>query len=78
MVEELARLVDANPAGTAEVLERMLKASIPTYDLDDKLKRLIERLAELGSRDAAIRCVEMLRKSLPGTLDLYKRIAGST
>jgi hypothetical protein len=77
MVEELARLVDTNPAVTAEVLERMLRASSPTYDLDDKLKQLIVKLAELGEREAAIRCVEMIRKTLPGTLELYKQLTTS-
>jgi len=78
MVEQLARLVDANPSGTAEVLERMLQASSPTYDLDDKLKKLIVKLAERGARDAAIRCVEMIRKTLPNTLDLYKQLTASS
>jgi hypothetical protein len=53
----------------------MLEASAPTYDHDDKLKKLIERLAVLGQREAAIRCLERVRKTLPGTLDLYKRLA---
>jgi hypothetical protein len=77
MVEELARLVDASPAATAEILERMLEASAPTYDLDDKLKGLIEKLAEHGQRDAAIRCADKVRKTLPGMLGLYKKLTGS-
>jgi hypothetical protein len=75
MVEELARLVDTNAPATAEILERMLEASAPTYDLDDKLKSLIERLAELGQRDAAIRCADRVRRTLPGMLALYKKLA---
>lgn len=75
MVEELARLVDTSPAATAEILERMLDASAPTYDLDDKLKNLIENLAERGQRDAAIRCADKVRKTLPGMLGLYKKLA---
>ena len=75
MVEELARLVNTNPPATAEILERMLEASAPTYDLDDKLKSLIENLAELGQRDAAIRCADRVRKTLPGMLGLYKKLA---
>ena len=75
MVEELARLVDTNPPATAEILERMLEASAPTYDLDDKLKSLIERLAERGQRDAAIRCADRVRRTLPGMLGLYKKLA---
>ena len=53
MVEEIARLADNNPPAAAEILERMLEASAPTYDYEDRLKKLIEKLAELGLRDAA-------------------------
>jgi hypothetical protein len=74
MVEELVRLVDSNPPATAEVLERMLDANAPSYDMDDKLKGLIQKLAALGLRAEAIRCVEKLRKSLPGMIDLYKQL----
>ena len=77
MVEEIARLSDSNPPAAAEILERMLGASAPTYDLDDKLKKLIEKLAALGLRDAAIRCAEKVRKTLPGMLDLYKRLTAT-
>jgi len=73
MVEELARLVDSEPDGVAALLEAMLNASAPTYDLDDKLKKLIERLAELGLRAEALRCAEKIRW-LPGMLDLYKKL----
>jgi hypothetical protein len=58
MIKQLDRLVDNDPAATAEVLERLLDASAPTYDIDDKLKGLIQKLAALGLRAEAIRCVE--------------------
>ena len=74
MVEELARLVDSEPAGVAALLEAMLKANAPSYDLDDKLKKLIERLAELGLRAEALRCTDNVRRSLPGMLELYKKL----
>ena len=70
MINELARLVDSDPAATAEVLERMLDESSPTYDIGDKLKGLIQKLAALGLRAEAIRCVEKL-----GMIDLYKQLA---
>jgi hypothetical protein len=54
----------------------MLDANAPNYDLDDKLKGLIEKLADLGLRAEAIRCTEKLRKSLPGMVDLYRRLVG--
>ncbi|KRR14932.1 hypothetical protein CQ12_32355 [Bradyrhizobium jicamae] len=74
MVGELARMVDSEPAGVAALLETMLNANAPTYDLDDKLKNLIERFAELGLRAEAIRCTEKLQRSLPGMLDLYRKL----
>ncbi|KRP96212.1 hypothetical protein AOQ72_17920 [Bradyrhizobium yuanmingense] len=74
MIEELARLVDTDPAGVASLLERMLESSAPDFDLDDKLKKLIERLAALGLRAEAIRCTEKVRRTLPGMLDLYKKL----
>jgi hypothetical protein len=77
MVKELARLVDTNPAATAEILERMLQANAPNYDTDDKLKGLIQKLAMLGFRAEAIRCTEILRKSLPGMLELYKQLVAA-
>jgi hypothetical protein len=76
MVEELIRFVGESPAATAEILERMLEASAPTYDLDDKLRNLIENLAEQGQRDAAIRCANKVRRTLPGMLSVYKKLAG--
>lgn len=74
MVQEIARLADNNPPAAAEILERMLEASAPTYDYEDRLKKLIEKLAELGLRDAAFRCADRVRKTLPGVYDLYKTL----
>ena len=77
MVEELSRFVDKNPAGVADLLEKMLDAGAPNFDLDDKLKKLIEKLAALGLRAEAIRCVEKLRRTLPNMLDLYKKLVAA-
>jgi hypothetical protein len=77
MIEELSRLLESDPAGVAALLERMLDANAPTYDMDDKLKTLIEKLAELGLRAEAIRCTEKVRRSLPGMLDLYKTLVAA-
>jgi hypothetical protein len=74
MVEELARLVDGNPRVAAEILERMIDAHPPNYDLDDHLKGLIRTLASKGLRAEALRCVEKLRKTLPDIRDLYKEL----
>ncbi|WP_157785823.1 hypothetical protein [Bradyrhizobium liaoningense] len=78
MVEELTRLVDTDPPGAASLLEKMLDSSAPTFDLDDKLKKLIEKLARLGLRAEAIRCTEKVRRTLPGMLDLYKKLVASS
>ena len=75
MVAELARLVDTNSAGTVELLERMFDANTPNYDINDKLKELLHKLAGMGHRVAVIRCIEKLRNTLPGMLELYKEIA---
>lgn len=77
MVEELTRLVDTDAAGVAVLLERMLDSSAPNFDLDDKLKKLIEKMADLGLRVEAIRCTEKVRRTLPGMLDLYKKLVAS-
>jgi hypothetical protein len=76
LVTELARLVDKYPADVADILQRTLEASLPDYDLDDKLKKLIRRLYELGLKEQARACAERLRGSLPGMLDLYKELMG--
>jgi hypothetical protein len=55
----------------------MLESSSPNFDLDDKLKTLIEKLASLGLRAEAIRCTEKVRRTLPGMLDLYKKLVAS-
>jgi hypothetical protein len=78
MVEELARLVEADPAGTAKILERMLDAYPPNSDMEDKLKGLIKKLADSGFRAEAIRCTEKLRKSLAGILEFYKNLVATT
>jgi hypothetical protein len=69
MIEELVRLVDSNPSATAEVLERMLDPNARNYDMDDKLKGLIQTLAALGLRAEAIRCAEKLQM-----INLYKQL----
>jgi hypothetical protein len=78
MVEELTRLLETDAAGVAVLLERMLEANAPTYDLDDKLKGLIEALARRGLRAEAIRTAEKVRRTLPGMLDLYKKLIAAS
>ena len=74
MVMELSRLVDTNPAATVELLDRMLDADTPNYDMDDKLKRLLEKLYVMGYQAEVLRCIEKLRKTLPGMIEFYKKL----
>jgi hypothetical protein len=74
MIEELGRLVDTNSAATVELLERMFDADTPNYDMDNKLKGLLQKLHEMGHRTEVLRCVEKLRKTLPGMIELYKQL----
>jgi hypothetical protein len=78
MIEELARLADTNPAATMELLERMFEANTPNYDMDDKLKELLHKLAGMGYRAAVLRCIEKLRETLPGMIEFYKQIVAET
>ena len=74
MIEELSRFADTNPAATVDLLERMFEAGTPNYDMDDKLKHLLHKLANMGYRAAVLRCIEKLRKTLPGMLEFYKQV----
>ncbi|PND27040.1 hypothetical protein [Sinorhizobium sp. M4_45] len=76
MIEEFARLVDTNPASTIELLERMFDASTPHYDMDNKLRNLLHKLAGMGYRTEVLHCIEKLRKTLPGMVEFYKQIVG--
>jgi hypothetical protein len=77
MVDQLSRLVDTNPPATVELLERMFDADTPNFDMDDKLKRLLEKLYGKGHQAAVLRCVEKLRKTLPGMIEFYKKLVGA-
>jgi hypothetical protein len=74
MIKELARLADTNSTGTVELLERMFDANTPNFDIDDELRELLHKLARMGHRVAVLRCIEKLRNTLPGMLELYKEI----
>ena len=78
MIEELARLVDTNSAATVELLEHMFDAHAPNYDMDEKLQKLLGKLARMGHRVAVLRCIEKLRKTLPGMFEFYKQIVAET
>jgi len=78
MVEELARLSDADAGATAEIVERMFEVSTPNFDMDDNIKKLLRKLYDKGHRAEALRCVERLRKTLPGMLEFYRTLGASS
>ena len=53
LIKDLGRLADTNPAATARILRVLLQRYEPTYDFEDRLKKLLEQLAthtEFSSR----------------------------
>jgi hypothetical protein len=54
LIEQLARFVDTNPAGVVEVIGALLEGGTPDFDLDDKLKNIIKKLAAAGYRADAL------------------------
>jgi hypothetical protein len=76
MVEELARLADSNPAGTIELLDKMFEANTPNFDIEDKLKGLLQKLYGMGFQREVLRLIEKLRRTLPNMLSFYKELRG--
>lgn len=72
-IEELDRLVTANPEGIGRVLRIVLETHQPSFDFEDKLKSLLLKLAEHGRRGDAISFAERLR-NLPGMIQLYAQL----
>jgi hypothetical protein len=74
LIEQLARFADTNPGATARVLLVLLKAYQPSFDFEDRLKKLIAQLANYAeSRPDAILGVERVRH-LPGMVELYSQL----
>ena len=74
LIKDLGRLADTNPAATARILRVLLQRYEPTYDFEDRLKKLLEQLAtHTESRPDAILCMERVRR-LPGMVELYARL----
>jgi len=74
LIEQLARLADTSPDAAAQVLRVLLEAYQPSYDFEDRLKKLIEQLAtHAESHSDAILIVEQVRH-LPGIVQLYAHL----
>ncbi len=69
-LRELRRLVEGNPKEVSTVLRRFIETHERMYDYEDRMRRLVARLAELGQRADAIEFCDKLR-SLPGLYELF-------
>ena len=74
-IEELDRLVEQDPVIVSSVLGKVLEAYEPDYDYEDRLKKLLIKLAESGRRKDALLYADRARK-LPGFDQLFKQLAG--
>jgi hypothetical protein len=78
LIEQLARLANTSPGAPAHVLRVLLEAYQPIYDVEDRLKKLIEQLAtHAESRSDAILGVERVRH-LPGMVHLYGQLTSTS
>jgi len=73
-VNELVRLVDFSPAEVCTVFGKLLENYTPSFDFEDKLKTLLQKLARLGRREDAIVFADKLRH-LSGIAELYADLA---
>ena len=75
LLEELDRLASVSPIEVGEVLKRLVENDGPVYDYRDRLKKLIEKLFDLGQKDTARYCCNKLI-GLPGMPELFRKLAG--
>jgi hypothetical protein len=77
LIEQLARLADTSPVAVAHVLRVLLSAYQPSYDFEDRLKKLIVQLAAHSeTRSDAILSLERVRH-LPGMVQLYAQLTST-
>ena len=69
-IKELRRLVETSSKEVCTVLRRFIETHEPMYDYQDRMRKLVARLAELGHRAEAIEFCDKLR-SLPGLYELF-------
>jgi hypothetical protein len=72
-VAELLRIAPKDPAAITRVLQSMIAAHVPDYDFEDRLRSLLEYLAEHGEREAVILLCDKLRH-LPGIETLFRKL----
>ena len=73
-IEELDRLIEQDPETVSFVLGKVLEVYEPDYDYEDRLKKLLIKLAQSGRRDDVLLYADRIRK-LPGIDQLFKQLA---
>jgi hypothetical protein len=75
-LKELRRLVEGSPKEVCTVLRRFIETHEPMYDYEDRMRKLVARLAELRHRAEAIEFCDKLR-SLPGLYELFLELTAT-
>jgi hypothetical protein len=77
-LEEVGRLEDISRTVVASILSALLQTFQPAFDFEDRLKKLVMKLAARPeTRLDALQCAERLR-FIPGMVQLYAQVAKST
>lgn len=76
-LEELGRLVESNPNKICAVLRIFIDTHEHHYDYEDRMRTLVERLAEMGHRSEAIEFCDKLRH-LPGLYELFLELTAKS
>lgn len=71
--QELVRLLKRSPKEVIEVLDTAIESSEVDFNYSDNLKNIVNELAELDERPAALRFCERLR-DVPGMRELFDRL----
>ena len=74
-IEELDRLVEQDPVIVSSVLGKVLETYEPDYDYEDRLKKLLIKLAESGRREDVLLYADRIRRKLPDIVQLFKQLA---
>ncbi|NOU15569.1 MAG: hypothetical protein HOO92_16670, partial [Methylococcaceae bacterium] len=72
-IENLDRLTVENPQIVNRVLTTLLEKNVPTYDYEDRLLSIVQKLNDQGLREEAMLLADKLRQ-LPRMRELFKRI----
>ena len=70
-IEELDRLVESFPSEVSMILGKVLESHKPTYDYEDRLKKLLHKLSDKGHKEAALVYADKLRH-LSGFIEFFK------